>query len=284
MNADSSSSELGKPAKGRIAEEEEEENDRLISLPDVVLHRILSLLDTKSVVQTSVLSRSWRKTWKDVSVLKFRSDSFKQYSSFQTYVDKVLTLRHPVGLSVVEYLDHDDSEDRDGDLFVKVIDYARTHDAQELAIDLFNPGAIQTCCVFSLLFDTVVPDCKLKNLSLECVVINTELASAGFRMLKELYMNTCLIATGESGDFDPFSGLPCLKYLFIIQCVFICFPEDDDDSSRQQFHDLCTPVEYPEYGGCCLCQDQHMCTKAPVLQPPSRLGILELVQLKHTIP
>ncbi|CAI0555107.1 unnamed protein product [Linum tenue] len=231
MNADSSSCELGKPAKGRIAEEEEEGNDRLISLPDVVLHRILSLLDTKSVVQTSVLSRLWRNTWKDVSVLKFHSDSFKQYSSFQTYVDKVLTLRHPVGLSEVEYLDHDDSEDRDGDLFVKVIDYARTHDAQELEIDLFNHGRMQPSCVFSLLFNTVVSDCKLKGLTLKCLIINTELAPAGFRMLKKLNLTTCLMATGRSGDFDIFSGLPCLKYLYLIQCVFISFPKDDDSSS-----------------------------------------------------
>ncbi|CAN0878542.1 F-box/LRR-repeat protein 25 [Linum grandiflorum] len=49
--------------------------DRLSSLPDSILHHILSFLDIKCVVQTSVLSRMWRCVWKHTPVLYFHRDS-----------------------------------------------------------------------------------------------------------------------------------------------------------------------------------------------------------------
>ncbi|CAL1386501.1 unnamed protein product [Linum trigynum] len=59
------------------------DTDRLSHLPEPIIHHILSFLDTKAAVQTSVLSRVWRFAWKHVPALHFRSDSFEQHSSFQ---------------------------------------------------------------------------------------------------------------------------------------------------------------------------------------------------------
>ncbi|CAN1770570.1 F-box/FBD/LRR-repeat protein At1g16930 [Linum perenne] len=84
--------------------------DRLSNLPDSVLHHILSFLSTKSAVQTTVLSRRWRCVWKHVSVIDIRGDSFKynQYESFNRFVDMVLSLRYPLSLSKMIFIDHED--------------------------------------------------------------------------------------------------------------------------------------------------------------------------------
>jgi len=37
--------------------------DRISKLPDEIIHRILSTLDVKVVVQTSILSKRWRYFW-----------------------------------------------------------------------------------------------------------------------------------------------------------------------------------------------------------------------------
>ncbi|CAL1375743.1 unnamed protein product [Linum trigynum] len=61
--------------------------DRLSDLPAPVIHHILSFLDTKLAVQTSVLSRLWRFAWKHVPVLNFQQSYFQIYSSFHRFSD-----------------------------------------------------------------------------------------------------------------------------------------------------------------------------------------------------
>ncbi|CAN1339631.1 F-box/FBD/LRR-repeat protein At1g16930 [Linum perenne] len=50
--------------------------DRFSNLLNLVLHHILSFLDTKETVLTSLLSRRWRCSWKHVHVLVFDFNSF----------------------------------------------------------------------------------------------------------------------------------------------------------------------------------------------------------------
>ncbi|CAN0864562.1 F-box/FBD/LRR-repeat protein At5g53840 [Linum grandiflorum] len=52
-----------------------EDDDRLSNLPEPLIHHILSFLDTKSAVQTSLLFRKWESTWKHLSVLDMRHSS-----------------------------------------------------------------------------------------------------------------------------------------------------------------------------------------------------------------
>ncbi|KAL8156665.1 hypothetical protein AgCh_001671 [Apium graveolens] len=49
----------------------QDEGDRLSSLPDDILHQILSFLGTRQAVQTSVLSKRWRHVWTTTSSLTF---------------------------------------------------------------------------------------------------------------------------------------------------------------------------------------------------------------------
>ncbi|CAN1299801.1 F-box protein At1g60400 [Linum perenne] len=69
------------------------------------LHHILSFLDTKLAVRTSVLSRSWRHVWKHIHALNLHSDSFPNTSSFVRFVKLVLLLRYELELSEVSFID-----------------------------------------------------------------------------------------------------------------------------------------------------------------------------------
>ncbi|KAM7462541.1 hypothetical protein LguiA_030662 [Lonicera macranthoides] len=68
-------------------------DDRLSELPDAILAHILSFLDTKYAVQTSSLSKRWINLWISVTNLNFHNSSFRKLTSFQRFVDHVLTRR-----------------------------------------------------------------------------------------------------------------------------------------------------------------------------------------------
>ncbi|CAN0879620.1 F-box/LRR-repeat protein At3g58930 [Linum grandiflorum] len=75
--------------------------DGLSDLPDCLLHHILSFVDTKSLIRTSILSQRWISVWKHVHVLNFidserDSDSESKLGfnyPFKRHVDRVLSLR-----------------------------------------------------------------------------------------------------------------------------------------------------------------------------------------------
>ncbi|KAI3834472.1 hypothetical protein MKX03_005179, partial [Papaver bracteatum] len=52
------------------------EVDRVSNLPEALIHHILSFLDMKYVVQTSILCRRWRYVWTTVSTLVFDVNEF----------------------------------------------------------------------------------------------------------------------------------------------------------------------------------------------------------------
>ncbi|XBI61508.1 hypothetical protein VPH35_042293 [Triticum aestivum] len=65
--------------------------DRFEDLPEHVLELLLSFLDARDVVRTSVLARRWRNLWKSVPVLRFRpSSQFGCAENFNNFVNKVL--------------------------------------------------------------------------------------------------------------------------------------------------------------------------------------------------
>ncbi|OVA14423.1 F-box domain [Macleaya cordata] len=51
--------------------------DRISNLPETLIHHILSFLDMKWVVTTSILSRRWRYVWTSLPTLNFASNLFK---------------------------------------------------------------------------------------------------------------------------------------------------------------------------------------------------------------
>ncbi|CAN0896364.1 F-box/FBD/LRR-repeat protein At3g52680 [Linum grandiflorum] len=190
--------------------------DRLSNLPDSSLDHILSFLDTKSAVQTSVLSRQWKCTWKQVSVLRFDSRYFLSYASFESYVNKVLSLRSPLKLHEVILIDHTSTNLRDNSLFLKVIEYAFVHHTQHLTIYLYNYRAAQGDAKysFSSLFGSAVSHLSnLKSLKMGFLIIPIGSRYLDFQMLKKLKLSMPVFKSQNDQVFDFFSEFPCLEDL-----------------------------------------------------------------------
>ncbi|CAN1180344.1 Putative F-box/LRR-repeat protein At5g02930 [Linum perenne] len=106
--------------------------DRISDLPDSILYHILSFVDTKSSVKTSILSRRWRCVWKYVDVLTFSSSSLRSNRGFEQYVDKVLSLR--CDGSRVRKVRIDFEGEQSMHLWDRIMKYAASHGIQELFI------------------------------------------------------------------------------------------------------------------------------------------------------
>nr|XP_043639057.1 F-box/FBD/LRR-repeat protein At1g80470-like [Erigeron canadensis] len=108
--------------------------DRLSSLPDELIHKILSCIDdTEFVVQTCLLlSPRWKVLWKSVPCLSFSRRGFPTVHKFSKFVTNVLSRRNNhVEVSTVK-LNYSGAASQ---AFVKKIaKYAFSHNVQELIV------------------------------------------------------------------------------------------------------------------------------------------------------
>ena len=132
--------------------------DRLSNLPEPLIHHILSFLDTKFAVQTSVLSRRWKSVWKQLPILSLRMKRTEDHWSFKSWVMKVLSLRYHFSLSKVVFseLAHEfHFVPEDWLLFGMVSRYALSHQTQHLRMHLimicFHRCTRQLICLDSTL-------------------------------------------------------------------------------------------------------------------------------------
>ncbi|CAI0492122.1 unnamed protein product [Linum tenue] len=227
MNNNNSSCESGKAVK-RIREGDDTTTaapDRLSHLPDFIIHHILSFLDTRWAVQTSVLSRSWRSAWKHVPVLNLDSLWFRKYSIFQRFVDNVLSLRHPFKVHEMSFIEEDD-EERDVSFIVKVAKYALSHGTHHLEFKLLGSRGYNDTYRFSNLFGTI-SNCDLKTLELVGVCIDNGFGSSRLQMLTTLNLTWCTLTSDQNGVCNPFSNCPCLEKLILNDCRHWDWQESD---------------------------------------------------------
>ncbi|XP_074357989.1 uncharacterized protein LOC141697483 [Apium graveolens] len=122
----------------KLGSQDEEKEDRLSSLPDEVIHLVLSFLGTRQAVQTSVLSKRWKHIWSTLpfltlelsdqlfpythhSIIKFMDNFFlKRSQQTRIFSFKIFAV-YPFPPSFVK----------------KLINCLNEHNVQELDIDLY---------------------------------------------------------------------------------------------------------------------------------------------------
>ncbi|KAI3897567.1 hypothetical protein MKW92_007740 [Papaver armeniacum] len=83
----------------------ERERDRISELPEPLIHHVFSFLPIKSIVSTSILSRTWRYLWTSIPIIDLRNQPLPapntfnhqpEVNSFMRFVDRVLSFRQDV--------------------------------------------------------------------------------------------------------------------------------------------------------------------------------------------
>ncbi|CAI0413437.1 unnamed protein product [Linum tenue] len=232
-----------------------EEIDRLSDLPDGILHHILSSLDTKSVVQTSVLSSRWKLVWKQVRILNFRRSSFGTDLGFMQHVDQVLSFRSDCDILKIST---DFRIGRNLDMFGRIMEYAAFHGVQQLS--LLRIIENEWYSVFS---DAIAMICgcyhTLKVLELQRACLN----KTAFEMLSGLELLETLTLQSSHFEFsgvnepqDPFANFPKLKNLQLLHCSSVSLSADDDSNrvlvvSGPQL--LCLEIHRPQFDSIEIC-------------------------------
>ncbi|CAN0841446.1 F-box/LRR-repeat protein At4g14096 [Linum grandiflorum] len=200
--------------------------DRISNLPDSIIHHILSFLDTDSAVQTCLLSKQWESTWKHVHSLNLNL-KFDEYSRYEMFVDKVLSLRHPFHVSKVLWHRSVYSDAHDGcefSLLRRLVQYAVSHGAQHFDVRPIYCNELNTPRLewFDSISDTV-RSLKLRWFDLDCRPI-----CSAFRLLTTLELDSCRFLTDRE-LVEPFSQFPCLKDLVMDGCSCSWVSEADAD-------------------------------------------------------
>ncbi|CAN1836910.1 Putative F-box/LRR-repeat protein At5g02930 [Linum perenne] len=185
--------------------------DRLSDLPDSVLHHILSFLDTKSSVQTCILSRRWRSLWKYVPVLTFSKSSLRSNCDFEQYVDKVLSVRSDCSIIRVRT---DFRGEKSMHLLERIMKYAASHGVQKLFIssrlvgsfDVVRTDVVESVC---LCYQSL----KVLELNQISVKQNVVRLWSRLELLESLTLTRCRL------NFDDaFASFPRLETLKLNHC------------------------------------------------------------------
>ncbi|GFP89760.1 F-box/FBD/LRR-repeat protein at2g04230 [Phtheirospermum japonicum] len=212
------------------------DRDRISKLPDDILLQILSSVDTKQAVQTSVLSSRWRRLCYSLPNLTFDFELLLLQSRKGT---PTLSNRNPELMSrftrsVTQFLSRHDhastidrfrlaSQDRSTDsIFVgKCIDYATRHGARHLDIDAnCHPTTYACSQVLGLFTSETLRVLKVKQYTNSIVVPKQPFII--MPNLKTLHLDSFGFRDDINDPYrfptEPFSGLPSLEELTIRDC------------------------------------------------------------------
>nr|GEU74396.1 hypothetical protein [Tanacetum cinerariifolium] len=180
------------------------ESDRLSSLPDDLIHNILSSISLKQAIETSSLSSRWRYIWTSIPYLDFSTQSFSKLKKFSKFVTNILSRRdNQVQLSSVKVC----FRGKATQVFVKrILNYAFSHNIEQLTFESHNN------ITFPInLFSSQ----SLKHLTL---TLSSWYDSCTVTSTWDLPALTTLCLTSIKLDDDLFSNFPNLKNLTLICC------------------------------------------------------------------
>lgn len=193
--------------------------DRISSLPDFLLHYILSSLDFKFVVQTSILSKRWRNLWTSTPYLKFSfnyGDALIQLQDqkkieISNFIEKVLNGRD--GSEIKKFVFWCDIQ-LELSFIKSILCYAVCHKVREIEISPRSSTPVE----FSQCLYNSDPLEKLKLVDLvsgsNSVVLSKTM---GFQALKELRLHGFSFYREDSCE-EVFPRCPVLEFLGLVNC------------------------------------------------------------------
>ncbi|XP_047971209.1 F-box/FBD/LRR-repeat protein At3g26920-like [Salvia hispanica] len=204
----------------------EEKRDRMSQLPDDILLLILGKMDTFEVAKTTILSRRWKHLWRLVPSLRFHLSCTGHYVfdledltiRFSHMVSRCLSHRDSaaavldfhLSLDVPSYCNVDD-EFLD-EIVEECVLYAINHDVQSVRVHTNG----------SLTLPKAFISCKtLRELDLRQSYMVSVPGRLSLPNLKTLYLETELCFRGNDNKMEPFSGLPELEKLTLIDTSLI---------------------------------------------------------------
>ncbi|XP_017234938.1 uncharacterized protein LOC108208869 [Daucus carota subsp. sativus] len=137
--------------------------DRISSLPDQLLHHVLSFSDARLAVQTSVLSKRWKLIWTTLPVLNFTWSSKNTdftFSSGIKFIDNIFSRRNNTSdvLKLNLFFFYESPQYRTP-LVDKCTNYAISHNAREVNVDVL--GADYTVTMKLIGLHAIVLNLKL---------------------------------------------------------------------------------------------------------------------------
>ncbi|KAK6116658.1 hypothetical protein DH2020_049592 [Rehmannia glutinosa] len=200
-----------KSKKNQENEEEYHDLDRLSALPDSILSHILSFLDTRSAIRTSVLSERYRLLWTLSQCLDFTLWQSQSVVSFESYVNRVLRLREPSNLTKFRISLH---RGVSSEFMQNCVDYAARHRVEHLRIRGFlatgNPVTLPNLLLTSSSLITLHLHNAIRN-SIELPM------SVSLQNLKTLRLKSFEFSDWNFNG-EVFSGCPNLETLVLGMC------------------------------------------------------------------
>lgn len=203
------SKRVSKRAKKQIKE------DRISRLPDDLIDHIYSFLDSKFSVQSSLLSRRWRNTWKGHPRLKFKTDLSTGHK-FDNFVHKFLSKRKKdAEIPIIDII----SNSIPIRLLKKIIAYSMSHGTKVLSIlymyDIptrrggFDLSLLKSHFLQDLYLDIDFELLKSPNLTWYLPTLTT---------LHLQRVTFTLDPPNDDGSLELFSSFSNLKYLVLLDC------------------------------------------------------------------
>ncbi|CAI9276254.1 unnamed protein product [Lactuca saligna] len=117
------------------------ERDRLSSLPDRLIHKILSFINIKDAISTSVLSSRWRFIWTSMPYLNFENLNNERH--FSNFISNVLShcdnqINYSVNLVLGRTV-------RDDESVTRILSCKFSHSLQQLSVTRLPGGNIVEC-------------------------------------------------------------------------------------------------------------------------------------------